>query len=198
MRETMAALFLRAADYRGEGLVLDPMCGSGTFPIEAAEIASGLAPGRARSFAFEAFSSFDAEAWAAMKPSWTRDLPEGLVGYGSDRDAGAVAMAQANAERAGVAARCAFERHPLSEARPPEGPPGLLIANPPYGGRIGNKKLLYGLYGALGTVARERFAGWKIAIVTSEDSLARATGLDLTPGPRVAHGGLTVRLWQTG
>jgi len=197
MRETMAALFLRAAGFTGAGPVCDPMCGSGTFPIEAAEIAAGLAPGRARRFAFERFPGFDAGAWAAMVPAPA--VPDGGPRFfGSDRDAGAVAMARANAERAGVAALTSFDHLPISEARAPEGPSGLLIANPPYGGRIGNKKLLYGLYAAFGEAARTRFPGWKAALVTSEDDLAHATGLNLTGGPRVAHGGLTVRLWQTG
>ena len=67
MRETLAALFLRAAGYTGAEPVLDPMCGSGTFVLEAAEIAAGLAPGRARPFAFERLATFDPAAWAALR-----------------------------------------------------------------------------------------------------------------------------------
>jgi len=196
MRETMAALFLRAAGYRGAGPVVDPMCGSGTIPIEAACIAAGLAPGRARGFAFERFAGFDRDLWASMSPG-VPELPASICAYGSDRDAGVIAMAAENADRAGVSSLTSFERMPVSDVAPPEGAPGLMIANPPYGGRIGNRKLLYGLYGAFGAVARERFAGWRVAFVTSDDGLARSTGLELSPGPRVAHGGLTVRLWQT-
>ncbi|MGB3553966.1 MAG: class I SAM-dependent RNA methyltransferase [Jannaschia sp.] len=198
MRETMAAMFLRACGYDGSEPVLDPMCGSGTFVIEAAEIAAGLAPGRARGFAFERLATFDADTWTAMRDRPARPLPP-LRFHGSDRDAGVFAMARANAQRAGIAEICAFEKRSVGDLHPPEGPPGLVIVNPPYGGRIGDKKPLYGLHGALGEVLRTRFAGWRVGIVTSEGSLARATGLPFVEeGPPVAHGGLRVRLYRTG
>ena len=72
-----------------------------------------------------------------------------------------------------------------------------VIANPPYGGRIGNKKLLYALYGSFGTVMKERFSGWRVGIITNEGGLAHATGLPLKSGPPVDHGGLKVKLYQT-
>ena len=82
---------------------------------------------------------------------------------------------------------------------PPEGPPGLVIVNPPYGARIGDKKALYPVYGRLGQVLRERFAGWRVGIVTSEGGLASASGLPFLPdGPSIAHGGLRVMLYRTG
>ncbi|WP_306131275.1 THUMP domain-containing class I SAM-dependent RNA methyltransferase [Roseivivax marinus] len=197
MRETLAALFLRACGYDGTEPVLDPMCGSGTFPLEAAEIAAGLQPGRARTFAFEDFASFDAEAWAALKAPAPE--PEGPPRFfGSDRDQGAVRGAADNAGRSGVAALCRFECHPVSEARPPEGPPGLVMVNPPYGARIGNKKLLYAVYGALGETLKTHFRGWRVGLVTSEPALAKTTGLPFRqPGPPVPHGGLKIQLWQT-
>ncbi|MFP4239396.1 MAG: class I SAM-dependent RNA methyltransferase [Rhodosalinus sp.] len=197
LRETMAALFLRSSGYTGTEPVVDPMCGSGTFVIEAAEIAMGLAPGRSRSFAFERLASFDAEAWAAMTAA-RRPCATDLRFHGFDRDAGAVRLATENATRAGVAEICGFKRQTISDLIPPDGPPGLLIANPPYGGRVGDTRALYALYGAFGAVLRERFAGWRAGIVTSEPALARATGLALHEGPPVPHGGLKVRLYRTG
>ena len=197
MRENLAALFLRQCGYTGTGPVLDPMCGSGTFPIEAAEIAMGLAPGRSRSFAFEHLASFDAAVWDAMRASFVPSGGEACF-YGSDRDAGAIRMSTANAERAGVASRTVFACHGAGEVARPDGPPGLVIVNPPYGARIGNKKLLYPLYGTLGATLLERFKGWRVGLVTSEPPLAKATGLPWKPqGPAVAHGGLKVWLWQT-
>ncbi len=81
----------------------------------------------------------------------------------------------------------------------PKARPACLIVNPPYGARIGNRKLLFGLYGALGAVAKDRFSGWRVGLVTSDGGLAKATGLPfLPPGPPVAHGGLTVQLHRTG
>lgn len=196
MRETLAALFLRACGYAGGEPVYDPMCGSGTFVIEAAEIARGLLPGRARSFAFEDLAAFDADAFAAMKAAAPRDTD--LRFHGSDRDQGAVAMARANADRAGIADLCRFEMKPIGEIVPPEGPPGLVIVNPPYGGRIGAAGPLFGLYATLGSRLEEDFAGWRVGLVTSEPKLAHATGLPFAPpGPFVDHGGIKIRLWQT-
>ena len=196
MRENLAYLMLRQAGYTGTETVVDPMCGSGTFVIEAAEIAMGLNPGRSRHFAFEDLASFDAAQWDAMRDTPTTSTP--LRFYGSDRDAGAVRMSRMNAERAGVADLVHFENHAAGELTPPEGPPGLVMVNPPYGGRIGNKKLLYPLYGTLGQTLLTRFKGWRVGLVTSEPPLAKATGLPWKPqGPAIAHGGMKVWLYQT-
>ncbi len=194
MRETLAALFLRAAGYHGDMPVYDPMCGSGTFPIEAAEIALGLEPGRARGFALDDLACPQVPAPPA------REVPETpLRFYGSDRDSGAVAMSRANAERAGVDHITGFEMRPVSDITAPDGPPGLVILNPPYGGRVGNKKPLFGLYAATGARLKESFPGWRVAVITSENALAKAMGLPFQPpGPLVDHGGIKVRLWQTG
>jgi len=196
MRESLAALFLRQAGYDGTGPVLDPMCGSGTFVIEAAEIAEGLQAGRSRSFAFETLEGFDKGAYEVLhRPVSVSKGPARF--YGSDRDTGAIKGAAANAERAGVLALCDFQCNPLSELQRPDGPAGLVIVNPPYGGRIGDKKQLFALYATLGKTLNERFTGWRVAIVTSEPGLAKATGLPLTQGPAVPHGGLKVWLFQT-
>jgi putative N6-adenine-specific DNA methylase len=197
MRETLAALFLQQAGFTGSEPVVDPMCGSGTFVIEAAEMALGLQAGRSRAFAYEKLASFDAEAAATLRrPAAGQPLP--FAFQGSDRNEGAAGMAAANAARAGVEGCTRFLHQPVSDLTPPEGPPGLVIVNPPYGARIGNKKLLYALYGTLGQVLKERFSGWRAGIVTSDGSLARATGLPfLPPGPPVPHGGLKIRLYQT-
>lgn len=195
MRETLAALFLRQCGYTGTEPVIDPMCGSGTFVIEAAEMALGLMPGRARSFAFEKLASFDAGAWDDMKSQREPERSD-LIHRGADRNEGAVGMSCRNAESAGVAHVTAFAHHAVSDLQRPDGPTGLIIANPPYGGRIGNKKQLYALHASFGQVLKERFGGWRVGIVTNEAGLARATGLDLQAGPPVAHGGLKVRLYQ--
>ncbi|WP_121064321.1 THUMP domain-containing class I SAM-dependent RNA methyltransferase [Chachezhania antarctica] len=199
MRETLAALFLAQCGFDGTQPVLDPMCGSGTFVIEAAEIAMGLAPGRSRSFAFEQLAGFDPAAWEVVKAACTlRAVPEGLRFYGSDRDAGAIANATANAARSGVEAVTSFRQASVSEIVRPEGPPGIVIVNPPYGARIGNRKLLFGLYGSLGDVLKTRFRGWRVGIVTSDGGLAKASGLSFVPqGPPIPHGGLKVKLYRT-
>jgi putative N6-adenine-specific DNA methylase len=98
-----------------------------------------------------------------------------------------------------VAGLCTFERRPIGDLVRPEGPPGLMIVNPPYGARIGERKLLFALYGALGAIAKERLSGWRVGLVTSDGGLAKATGLPFLPsGTPVAHGGLNVQLHRTG
>lgn len=198
MRETLASLFLLACGYNGTEPVLDPMCGSGTFVIEAAEIAARLNPGRSRGFAFEQLATFDAEAWRLMRAVNSRRPPAALC-YGSDRDEAAVAMSQANAERAGVADGAAFHRCTIGDIVPPDGRPGLVIVNPPYGERLAASRDLAPLYRALGHSLLSRFAGWRAGIVTSERDLAYATGLPFLPNDApVPHGGLRVSLFRTG
>ncbi len=198
MRETLASLFLRQCGYDGNEAVVDPMCGSGTFIIEAAEIAAGLKPGRSRHFAFEKLANFDAAAWQRMRA--TPDVAKPAVRfYGSDRDAGAIRMSQANATRAGVAEFVEFRQHAISDLVAPGGPPGLVIVNPPYGERIGDKKGLSSLYRSLGQTLMSGFAGWRVGLITSEVSLAKATGLPFAPpAAPVSHGGLRVALFLTG
>ncbi len=197
MRETLAALFLRQCGFDGSQTVYDPMCGSGTFVIEAAEIAAGMQPGRARSFAFEQMPSFDAAAVAGLRRMDRSKVPS-VRFHGSDRDAGAISMATANAARAGIADLTVFQTAQANTIQPPADPPGLVIVNPPYGARIGDKKALYPVYGQLGKVLKERFSGWQVGVITSEAALAGTMGLPFLPdGPSIAHGGLRVRLYRT-
>lgn len=197
LRETMAALALRACGYKGHEPVLDPMCGSGTFLIEAAEVARNLLAGRARSFAFEKLASFDSAQVKSLREHWKTKETEQRF-YGSDRNVNVLGFAKENAARAGVEELCTFAPTPLSEVVRPEGPAGLVIVNPPYGARIGKKKDLFSLYSAFGDVMRDRFEGWRVGMITADDQLAQATKLPWQPvGAPIAHGGLKVRLYQT-
>lgn len=195
LRETMAALLLRQMGFDGSQPVLDPMCGSGTFVIEASEIAMGLAPGRSRDFGFERLASFNAKSWDKMRAQTPRSAP--LQFFGFDRDQGAVQNATNNAARAGVSDCTQFACQPISALTRPDTAPGLIMVNPPYGERIGAAKLLFGLYASLGTVLRDQFKGWRVGLVTSDRKLAHATGLNLTPGPLLPHGGLKVQFFQS-
>ena len=196
LRETMAAMFLAQAGFgaatagvpAGAMPVIDPMCGSGTFPIEAAEIAAGLTPGRARHFGFERLANFDAAAFAQMHAAAPPALAasDSPLFFGYDRDQGAIANATANAARAGVGGLCHFACQPI----------GAL--NPPYGTRIGARKPLFALYASAGVVLRERFAGWRVAMVCPDMGLAKTMGLPFLPdAPWVEHGGIKVRLLRT-
>ena len=196
MRETIAAMFLQQCGFDGTAPVFDPMCGSGTFVIEAAEMAAGLQPGRSRAFGFEKLATYESNA-EALRRTARLHAPD-VRFYGADRDAGVIDMARANAAKAGVDDLVQFSCANAGEATPPEGPPGLVIVNPPYGARIGDKKALYPVYGRLGQVLSERFSGWRVGVVTSEPSLAKTMVLPFLPdGPTIAHGGLRVRLYRT-
>lgn len=197
MRETMAAMFLRECDFDGSEPVLDPMCGSGTFVIEAAEIALGLSPGRSRHFAFEDLTGFDRDIWQDMLAQ-VHPRETDLKFHGSDRNAGAIEASITNAKQADVDQITRFQQRSVSDIKPPEGRAGLVIVNPPYGARIGDEKRLRSLYGSLGKVLASRFKGWRVGIVTTTPGLARATRLPLqSPGPIVDHGGTKIRLYRT-
>ncbi|PHR93287.1 MAG: RNA methyltransferase [Robiginitomaculum sp.] len=197
MRETMASLFLRGCQYNGNEPVLDPMCGSGTFLIEAAEISRNMMAGRAREFAFEKLASYDARAVQKIRDDWTpRESTQHF--YGSDRNVNVIGFSNANAQRAGVSDICTFTPVPITSISRPDGPAGLVIVNPPYGARIGKKKDLFALYGAFGHVMREHFKGWRIGMITADTQLASATKLPWLPTDApVAHGGLKVKLFRT-
>ena len=198
MRETMASLFLQECGYTGQEPLLDPMCGAGTFVIEAAEIAARLNPGRSRHFAFEQLATFDAAAWQAMRAVKSSRTPSAGC-HGSDRDGGAIEMSRANAERAGVAGITEFHEASIADLNPPDGPPGLVIVNPPYGTRLGEKDTLGPLHQSLGQTLLRRFKGWRVGLIASDPALAQATGLPFLPGgPPVPHGGLRISLYRTG
>jgi len=196
LRETMAALFLRACGWDGTRPLVDPMCGSGTILLEGAARATGLAPGRGRVFAWQRLAPPELRQEAGPVPAARGDIPA-ILGF--DRDDGAVRGATENVARAGLSDVVTVSRAALSDLAPPPGPPGLVLTNPPYGARIGKPGPLHGLYATLGTVLKERFRGWEAGLVTSEPGLARTTGLTFTEsGPPVPHGPLKIRLYRTG
>lgn len=201
VRETIAAAMLLAGGWDGSAPLVDPMCGAGTIPIEAGLIARRIAPGLAnpdrtpRHYAFEQWPHFDASALddvvsaarAAVLPSAQMPIA------GSDRDAGAITAATANAARAGVAEDVQFTRAAVSALEPPAGG-GQLITNPPYGVRVGDARSLQPLYQALGRVARERLDGWSVVLLAANPRLVAATGLDFEELLSTRNGGITVSI----
>jgi putative N6-adenine-specific DNA methylase len=197
LRETLAAAMLAGAGWSGQAPLVDPMCGSGTIPIEAAMLARRIPPGVGRSFAFERWPEFDARAWSAVRDLARQQIrPTGPVPIlGSDRDAGAVQAAAGNAERAGVAADIEWRRAAISAIEPP-GAPGWIVTNPPYGVRVGERKRLRDLYAQLGNVLRARCSGWEVAILTAHAELERQIGLPLQKAFDTTNGGIRVRLMR--
>jgi len=197
LRETLAAAMLLGAGYDGAAPLLDPMCGSGTIPIEAALLARRIPPGRWRRFAFESWPGFEAERWRGLLAEANERILSTTSApiLGSDRDEGAVAAARANAERAGVASDLTLRRAAVSAIEPPT-PAGWLITNPPYGIRVGERAKLRDLFAQLGNVARRRCPGWRIAFLSAHAELERQTGLPLEPRFATLNGGIRVRLVQ--
>ena len=195
IRETLAAATLLAAGWRGDVPLLDPMCGSGTIPIEGALLARRMAPGLGRRFAFEQWPDFDAGTWRQVREeAESKVLPQSPVAIrGSDRDAGAIAFAQANAARAGLADTVEFAVGAIS-AMEPMAESGLIASNPPYGVRVGDRDRLRNLYAQLGKVIRAKAPGWRVALVSADQALERQTGLDLRPVLRTSNGGIRVRV----
>jgi putative N6-adenine-specific DNA methylase len=194
IRETLAAAMLLAAGYDGSRPLLDPMCGSGTIPIEAALVARRIAPGLHRSFACEAWQGVPTAAFeAARQVAHASVLPHAPAPIlGSDRDAGAITRASANADRAGVASDIAFRECALSAIEPPPAA-GLFLVNPPYGGRIGDTGALRDLYAQLGNVARAKCPGWDVVLLCAHRALAAQTRLPLEVALRFENGGIPVR-----
>jgi len=197
LRETIAAALLLALDWNGTTPLIDPLCGSGTIPIEAALIALRIAPGLRRSFACERWPASERATWEGLRAEAAAlvlpALPAPIAG--SDRNAGAVGVAQRNAERAQVAAHVALERRFLADAAPPPGVgPGLLLANPPYGRRVREVADLGPLYAEIGRVVAARFGGWRAAVVNADPALDVHLGLPRQQEIPFLHGGLRCRL----
>ncbi len=201
LRETLAASMLLGSGWDGAASLVDPMCGSGTIPIEAALLARGIAPGIAsadrspRAYAFQAWPGFDRVAWE-REVERARDEVRPSAGVrilGSDRDEGAVQAAEANAARAGVEGDVEIERRPLS-ALDPLPAPAWLVTNPPYGVRVGEGRDLRDLYAALGRTARRAIPGGTIALLSADRPLEGQVGVAFEEAFRTRNGGIPVRL----
>lgn len=193
LRETLAAAMLFASGWDAQSPLIDPFCGSGTIPIEAALLALNLPPGLNRRFAFMDWPGFDEKLWREIRSSVqhsTLNVPPILA---SDRDAGAIRMAQENAHRAGVHHLIQFDVQAVSAIYPPARK-GWIVTNPPYGVRVSEGKDLRNLYAQFGNVLRSKCPGWRVAILSSEEFLLGHTGLKLETALTFNNGGLRVRL----
>jgi putative N6-adenine-specific DNA methylase len=184
--------------------LLDPFCGSGTIAIEAALMARNIAPGRARRFSFMDWPNFDAALWQSLletaetradnpRSEAERDRASLPPIMASDRDAGAIEAAKANAAHAGVADGIEFSRRAVSAIEPPS-QPGWVVTNPPYGVRVSGNKDLRNLYAQFGNVLRAKCPGWHVAMLSGSAQLQKSVGLKFDDGVPLVNGGLKVRL----
>lgn len=195
LRETLAAALLLAADWHGATPLVDPLCGSGTIPIEGAMIARRIAPGLRRQFACVQWPDFPRETFARLlDDAVAQILPASPVTIqGSDRDSGAIDAARANAERAGVAQAVEWSVHAVSAISPPGGA-GLVAANPPYGVRVGDRHEIRNLYAQLGHVLRRHCGGWRLALLSPDAKLTSQLGFAMRPVLGTSNGGIPVRV----
>ena len=205
LKETLAAALLLKAGWpaiaAAGGPLIDPLCGSGTLAIEAAWIAGDHAPGLLR-------EHWGFSGWLGHIPAlWNRLLAEARERRdagrariprirASDRDPKAVRAASINAGCAGVADRLQIERRDWSTVEPPPGPPGLLIANPPYGERLGDHGELSALYVQLGDRLKTRFSGWRVALFAGNPEQGKRMGLRAVKTNVFYNGPLECRLLQ--
>jgi putative N6-adenine-specific DNA methylase len=201
LRETLAAALLLASGWDTPAPLLDPLCGSGTIPIEGALLARRIPPGLAsadrepRRYAFEEWPGFDAALWRDVVDRARAGILERSPApiRGSDRDAGAIAASRANAARAGVEEDVELEVAPLSAAEP-AGERGWLVTNPPYGVRVGDAARVRDLYAALGNLARARLPGGTVALLSADPALDRQVGIPLAETITTRNGGIPVRV----
>lgn len=196
LRETLAAGLVLASGWDGRAPLLDPFCGSGTIPIEAALWARNIAPGKARTFAFMAWPDFAPDVWAAtLAAAIAAERPDAPPILASDRDAGAIRAAEANAARAGVVDDIDFACQAVSAIAPPP-ELGWIVTNPPYGVRVSENKDLRNLYAQFGNVLRAHCPGWRVTFLCSDLALIGQTRLPVETSRVWTNGGLRVRVAQ--
>jgi putative N6-adenine-specific DNA methylase len=205
LRENLAAGLLRVAGWKPGMTLFDPMCGSGTILIEAAQMVQGIPPGARRRFAFEKFRNFNARAWqemkAAIKPN---PLPAEPTIFGSDISGDMVAMTRHNLRSAGILFDVPLKQIEAQQVQPPTSEPGLLVTNPPYGERIGVRgdstipqdEMAVGFYQQLSATLKQRFAGWTVYLFTADLGLPKMLRLKESRKTPFFNGALECRLFR--
>jgi putative N6-adenine-specific DNA methylase len=196
LKETLAAALLEMAEWHPDLPFLDPMCGSGTLPLEAGLKALNIAPGLFRErFGFMSWQDFDEalwdELWAEAENSELSELK--AIVAGSDRDLEMLTQARTNAQQAGLKDKIKLAVTELSELEAPADH-GVIICNPPYGERLGDATELGELYQMLGDIFKQRFKGWNAFILTGNKELAKKVGLRTARRIHVYNGTLECTL----
>lgn len=200
IRPNLAAAALQLVKYKPGEVLLDPMCGSGTIVMEAARSVAGVPPGLGRDFAFEKWPIFMKEiSEKKLDDEAPGDHEQGDISiFASDLSPGAVGMTRRNLKRMGMDGLVFLSRMDMADMSPPA-QAGLWICNPPYGRRLSSRSKVEALYQTIGKVYGERFRSWRLALLCPEPKLVAATGLKMKQvGPWMSHGGLRLRVYETG
>lgn len=197
VRENLAAGILQLAGWTAQQPLLDPMCGSGTFLLEAALIAHNIPPGLGRRFAFERLSNFHARTWQTLceagRARQLRKAPCAI--YGSDIHGAALQAAQTNLQAAGLVDTVALKQADLLNLKPPAGE-GILVTNPPYGVRLSDQEQLAAFYPRLGDSLKQHFTGWRTYFFTADLRLPKLIGLAASRRTPLFNGALECRLFE--
>lgn len=197
LRENLAAGILQLSGWQAGQPLLDPMCGSGTFLLEAAMMALNIAPGLRRDFGFEKLKNFESDTWKKIKDTALKNAKPVTFQklYGSDSDLRAVRVAKQNLTEAGLNDAVQLAQTNITEVIPPADS-GVLVANPPYGVRIGEDEELALLYPKMGEALKRKFAGWNTYFLTNDLRLPKL--MRLTPSKRTPlfNGPLECRLFE--
>ncbi len=197
LRENLAAGILRLAGWTPGIPLLDPMCGSGTFLMEAAHMALDIAPGSGRRFAFEKLKNFDPRRWRELlQLSAARQKPKvPLSIYGSDLSGTALKSARANLAAAGLEHMVSLKQASVLEISAPAAE-GIIVTNPPYGVRLGEQQELAGFYPRLGDALKKNFTGWRAYILSADMRLPKLIGLAASRRTPLFNGPLECRLFE--
>jgi putative N6-adenine-specific DNA methylase len=196
LRENLAAGILRLAGWTGEQVLLDPMCGAGTFLIEAALMAKGIPPGGRREFAFCHLKNFDQSTWDRVRREVSEANPinHSLNLFGYDHDVQALSMARSNLQSLQLA-DVQVQQGDVLNISPPA-VMGMIVSNPPYGFRMGNQTTLEQWYPKFGDVLKQRFAGWTVYVLTADFRFPKL--IRLAPSRKIPlfNGALESRLYE--
>ncbi len=197
LKENLAAGILKLTGWQPGTALLDPMCGGGTFLVEAAQIALDIAPGSERSFGFERLKNFDAALWRELRSeAGARRKPlVPLPIYGSDLYGDTLKLAHANLRAAGVAQAVQLKQaNALEISAPAE--TGVLVTNPPYGERMGEQQELAAFYPKFGDALKQKFAGWNCYILSADMNLPKLIKLQVSKRTPLFNGALECRLFE--
>ena len=197
LSETLAASLIMLTPWKGDRILVDPFCGSGTFPIEAAMMAANIAPGRNREFLSQEWDNLiHRKIWyeACEEADDLVNLSVETQIQGYDVDEEVIAIARANAKRAGVEKLIHFQRRPVAELNHPK-KYGFLITNPPYGERLEEKEALPALYKQIGE-AYQRLDSWSMYLITSYEDAQRYIGKKADKNRKLYNGMLKTYYYQ--
>lgn len=198
LKESLAAALIRISGWQPEQMFYDPLCGSGTLPLEACLTGLNIAPGMFRDrFGFETWLDFDLSLFKQMAQEAQNSERDALLApiWGSDRDGKVIEQAIGNATACGVLNHVYFSQVELSEVFAPADS-GVLFCNPPYGERLGRDSDLGAFYKQLGDVLKQRFKGWTAFILSGNKELSQSIGLKSAQRTAVFNGTLPCQLMK--